>query len=105
MMTCETLNPFVMRCACSTNRLFRKTSRISKCDLQPRLLSYLFIKPVPDSIDADEPKRQDILRGHKTDNYPDFVFSSTTSGTSCSPDSADSRLAAIAVFLSSYAGR
>ena len=65
MMTCETLNPFMMRFARSTNRPFRKTSRISECGLQPRLPSYLFTKPVPDSIDADKLKRQDFLGATK----------------------------------------
>lgn len=104
-MTSETLNPFLVRFDSSTDRPFPKTSCISDCGLQPCLLSYLFIKPVVDSTDAHEPKRQDFLRGHKTAHYPDFVFSSTTSGASCSPESVGPRLAAIAVFRSSYMDR
>lgn len=105
MMTCETLNPFAMRFAHSTNRPFCKLSRISDCGLQPLLPSYLFFKGFVDTIDVRESKGQCFLRGSEKAHYPDFVFSSTISGASSSPDSADSRFAAIAVFLSSYTNR
>ena len=101
MMTCETLNPFVMRFAHSTTQPFRKTSRISDRGLQPLLPTYLFVKEFVDNIHVREPKGQCFLRGHEKAHYPDFVFSSSISGASCSPDSAGSRFAAIAVFLSS----